>query len=64
MSMHVTRVAPDFIATAIMPDNSFKEDFKLSDYRGKYVILFFYPLNFTFVCPSEILAFNRMTGGR
>jgi peroxiredoxin (alkyl hydroperoxide reductase subunit C) len=59
MSMHVTRVAPDFIATAIMPDNSFKEDFKLSDYRGKYVILFFYPLNFTFVCPSEILAFNR-----
>ena len=59
MSMHVTREAPDFVATAVMPDNSFKEDFKLSDYRGKYVILFFYPLNFTFVCPSEILAFNK-----
>ena len=59
MSMHVTREAPDFVATAVMPDNSFNEDFKLSDYRGKYVILFFYPLNFTFVCPSEILAFNK-----
>ena len=59
MSMHVTREAPDFLATAVMPDNSFKEDFRLSDYRGKYVILFFYPLNFTFVCPSEILAFNK-----
>jgi peroxiredoxin (alkyl hydroperoxide reductase subunit C) len=42
-----------------MPDNSFKEDFSLSDYRGKYVLLFFYPLDFTFVCPSEILAFNK-----
>jgi peroxiredoxin (alkyl hydroperoxide reductase subunit C) len=42
-----------------MEDNSFKEDFKLSDYRGKYVILFFYPLDFTFVCPSEIIAFNK-----
>jgi peroxiredoxin (alkyl hydroperoxide reductase subunit C) len=36
-----------------------KPDFKLSDYRGKYVILFFYPLDFTFVCPSEILAFDK-----
>jgi peroxiredoxin 2/4 len=42
-----------------MPDNSFKEDFRLSDYPGKYVLLFFYPLDFTFVCPSEILAFNK-----
>jgi len=55
----ITKLAPDFTATAVLPDNSFKEDFKLSDYRGKYVILFFYPLNFTFVCPSEILAFNK-----
>lgn len=55
----VTKEAPDFTATAVLADNSFKEDFKLSDYRGKYVILFFYPLNFTFVCPSEILAFNK-----
>lgn len=59
MSLIVTQPAPEFTATAVMPDNSFKEDFRLSDYRGKYVLLFFYPLNFTFVCPSEILAFNR-----
>ena len=53
----VTKEAPDFIATAVMPDNSFKE-LKLSSYRGKYVVLFFYPLDFTFVCPSEIIAFD------
>lgn len=55
----ITKEAPDFTATAVLADNSFKEGFKLSDFRGKYVILFFYPLNFTFVCPSEILAFNN-----
>lgn len=55
----ITKEAPDFTATAVLADNSFKEDFKLSDYRGQYVILFFYPLDFTFVCPSEILAFNN-----
>lgn len=59
MSLLVTQPAPDFTATAVLPDNTFKEDFKLSDFRGKYVVLFFYPLNFTFVCPSEILAFNK-----
>jgi peroxiredoxin (alkyl hydroperoxide reductase subunit C) len=59
MSLIVTQPAPEFTATAVMPDNSFKEDFSLSDYRGKYVLLFFYPLDFTFVCPSEILAFNK-----
>lgn len=59
MSLIVTKPAPDFTATAVLPDNSFKEDFSLSDFRGKYVLLFFYPLNFTFVCPTEILAFNR-----
>lgn len=59
MSLLVTKAAPDFTATAVMEDNSFKEDFTLSDYRGKYVLLFFYPLDFTFVCPSEILAFNK-----
>lgn len=59
MSQLVTNPAPNFTATAVMPDNSFKEDFTLSDYKGKYVVLFFYPLDFTFVCPSEILAFNR-----
>lgn len=59
MTLLVTRPAPDFTATAVLADNTFKEDFKLSDLRGKYVLLFFYPLNFTFVCPSEILAFNK-----
>ena len=59
MSTLVAKQAPDFTATAVMPDNSMKEDFKLSDFRGKYVILFFYPLDFTFVCPSEIIAFDR-----
>jgi peroxiredoxin (alkyl hydroperoxide reductase subunit C) len=59
MSTLVTQQAPDFTATAVMPDNSMNPDFKLADYRGKYVILFFYPLDFTFVCPSEILAFDR-----
>ena len=55
----VTKPAPDFTATAVMPDNSFKEDFTLSSFKGKYVCLFFYPLDFTFVCPSEILAFDK-----
>ena len=54
----VTKNAPDFTAKAVMADNSFQE-LKLSDYRGKYVILFFYPLDFTFVCPTEIIAFDR-----
>lgn len=58
MSTLVTRPAPEFKAQAVMADNSFKE-ISLSDYRGKYVMLFFYPLDFTFVCPSEILAFNK-----
>jgi peroxiredoxin (alkyl hydroperoxide reductase subunit C) len=58
MSTLVTQKAPDFLATAVMADNSFGE-LRLSDYRGKYAVLFFYPLDFTFVCPSEILAFNR-----
>jgi peroxiredoxin 2/4 len=53
----VTKEAPDFAAQAVMPDNSFGE-LKLSSYRGKYVVLFFYPLDFTFVCPSEIIAFD------
>jgi peroxiredoxin (alkyl hydroperoxide reductase subunit C) len=59
MSTHVTKPAPDFTAVAVMPDNTFNEKFSLSDYRGKYVILFFYPLDFTFVCPSEIIAFDK-----
>jgi peroxiredoxin 2/4 len=53
----VTKQAPDFTAQAVLPDNSFAE-LKLSSYRGQYVVLFFYPLDFTFVCPSEIIAFD------
>ncbi len=56
--MLVTKPAPDFTATAVMPDNSFK-DISLSDYKGKKVVLFFYPLDFTFVCPTEIIAFDH-----
>jgi peroxiredoxin (alkyl hydroperoxide reductase subunit C) len=54
----VTRPAPDFTADAVMPDNTF-DQLTLSKFKGKYILLFFYPLDFTFVCPSEILAFNK-----
>ncbi|MCH2174709.1 MAG: peroxiredoxin [Lentisphaeria bacterium] len=56
MSVLVNQEAPDFTANAVV-DGQFKE-VKLSDYRGKYVVLFFYPLDFTFVCPTEIIAFS------
>ncbi len=58
MSVLVTKQAPEVTAMAVMPDNSFSE-ISLSDYKGKYVVLFFYPLDFTFVCPSEIIAFDH-----
>ena len=58
MSAFVCQKAPGFTAAAVMPDGTIKDDFSLSDYAGKYVVLFFYPLDFTFVCPSEILAHN------
>nr|YP_009391874.1 2-Cys peroxiredoxin [Acrosorium ciliolatum]ARW60018.1 2-Cys peroxiredoxin [Acrosorium ciliolatum] len=48
--------APDFSATAVY-EQEFKQ-IKLSDYLGKYIILLFYPLDFTFVCPTEITAFS------
>lgn len=61
MSVLVNRSAPDFTAPAVLPDGRIVEDFRLSALRGRYVVLFFYPLDFTFVCPSEILAHhNRM----
>ena len=56
--MLVPKPAPDFKAQAVMPDNSFKE-VSLSDYKGKKVVLFFYPLDFTFVWPTELLAFDH-----
>lgn len=57
MAAHVQKEAPDFTATAVV-NEEFQSNFKLSDYRGKYVVLFFYPLDFTFVCPTEIIAFS------
>ena len=59
MSCMIGQKAPDFSATTVMGDNTLKDGFKLSDLKGKYVVLFFYPLDFTFVCPTEILEFNR-----
>ena len=56
--MLVTRSAPDFTADAVYPDSNIAP-FTLSGLRGKYVVLFFYPMDFTFVCPSEIIAFDR-----
>ena len=61
MSTLVTQQAPDFTAQAVTPGNDFAE-LTLSSYQGKYVVLFFYPLDFTFVCPSEIIAFNKALG--
>ena len=56
--MLVTKKAPEFKTAAVMPDNSI-QDVSLADYKGKKVVLFFYPLDFTFVCPTELLAFNK-----
>jgi peroxiredoxin 2/4 len=58
--LRVGQAAPDFSATAVV-DQEFKT-IKLSDYQGKYVVLFFYPLDFTFVCPTEIIAFSDRYG--
>lgn len=72
MSVLVGKPAPDFTAKAVMPDSSFDENFNLLNYlgikkdasgkvtkKGKIGVLFFWPLDFTFVCPSEIIAFNN-----
>ena len=56
--MLVTKKAPEFKTAAVMGDNTI-QDVSLSDYKGKKVVLFFYPLDFTFVCPTELLAFNK-----
>lgn len=59
MGVLVTKEAPDFVAPAVMPDGTIEENFRLSDLRGKHVVLFFWPLDFTFVCPTEIIAHDR-----
>jgi len=58
--MIVTNKAPDFTATAVLGNNQIVEDFNLMDNIGeKGAVLFFYPLDFTFVCPSELIAFDH-----
>lgn len=60
MSVLVGKKAPDFTTAAVMPNNEINEEFNLHSYlNGKIGVLFFYPLDFTFVCPSEIIAFSN-----
>ena len=60
MSVLVGKKAPDFTASAVMPNNEINDKFNLHHYlKGKICVLFFYPLDFTFVCPSEIIAFDN-----
>ena len=56
--LQVGQKVPDVTAQAFMPDGSFK-DVKISDFKGKWLVLFFYPLDFTFVCPTEITGFDK-----
>lgn len=58
MAHLISKPAPKFTAPAVLANNEINNKFCLSDFKGKYVILFFYPLDFTFVCPTEILAFD------
>ena len=60
MSVLVGREAPDFTAPAVLGDGSIVEDYNFKNAtNGKYAVVFFYPLDFTFVCPSELLAFDH-----
>jgi peroxiredoxin (alkyl hydroperoxide reductase subunit C) len=59
MSQLISKKAPEFKASAVLTNNEIDNDFKLSNFNGKYIILFFYPLDFSFVCPTEVLAFNE-----
>ena len=60
---YIPKVAIRYPAPAIDATAYYNFDFKriqLSDYKGKYVVLFFYPLDFSFVCPTEIIAFSDL----
>lgn len=60
MGVLVARQAPDFTAAAVLGNGEIVEDFTLSDaIKGKKAVIFFYPLDFTFVCPTELLAFDH-----
>ena len=63
MTVSIGKAAHDFTAQAVMPDNHIEANFNLKNYlNGHKGVIFFYPLNFTFVCPSEIIAFNNRIG--
>lgn len=63
MNPFIGQQSPDFTTKAVMPDNSIEDNFNLKKYLdGQKGIIFFYPLDFTFVCPSEIIAFNNKLG--
>ena len=60
MSVLVGRPAPDFTVPAVLADGEIVDDFNLKSHiEGKYAVVFFYPLDFTFVCPSELIAFSK-----
>lgn len=59
MSVLVGKKAPDFSASAVTDGINIVQDFTLEQFKGKYVILFFYPKDFTFVCPTELFAFQE-----
>ena len=63
MHVFVGKEAPDFVAKTVMPDNNIEFEFNLRNHiKGSKCVLFFYPLDFTFVCPSEIIAFHNRLG--
>lgn len=59
MAVLVGKPAPDFTANAVMGDNTIRSFTLSKETLGKYVVIFFYPLDFTFVCPSELIAFDH-----
>lgn len=63
MGIFVGELAPDFLAKAVLANNKINEEFNLRrELKGKKAVLFFYPLNFTFICPTEIIALNNRYG--
>ena len=60
MSVLVGKQAPDFTVPAVLGDGEIVDSFNLSDaIQGKYAVIVFYPLDFTFVCPSELIALDQ-----
>jgi len=60
MAVLVGKAAPSFTTAAVMGCNTINDNFNLAEHiQGKYAVVFFYPLDFTFVCPSELIAFDH-----